>query len=118
MSEQLLIKAFTAGADITPRHAIKLTDDGVVHASSADDVMIGISHQQLDVAKGKHVDVVMAGIIEAQAGDAFPVNVKLTADADGKLIQATAGKQTIAIALEEATSADEYVRVLINPSIA
>ncbi len=118
MSEQLLIKAFMAAADIKPRHAIKLTANGVAHASSADDVMIGISHQQLSVSKGMHADVVMVGIIQAHAGAAFPINAKLTADANGKLIQATAGKQAIAIALEEATSADEYVRVLINPSIA
>ncbi len=118
MPEQLLIKAFKAHTDITNRRVVKLTDNGLKQVSSATDVMLGIAHHQLAVSAGKHCDVTIIGITDADAGAAFPINAKLTADADGKLVQASDGNQVIAIALETATSADEIIRVLINQSIA
>ncbi|MCH9852798.1 MAG: DUF2190 family protein [Alphaproteobacteria bacterium] len=116
MSEQLLIKAFPAYTNISPRRAIKLTDDGVTQASSASDVVIGISHQQLSVSAGQHADIVMVGIIEADAGGVFSVSSKLTSDGDGKLVKASDGDNIIAIALEEATAINDVIRVLITHS--
>ncbi len=96
----LLTKNFTAEAAVTKRRIVKFgaTDTAVERATSAGDSLIGVA-AELDVAQNARVDVHLAGIAEVEAGGAITRGALVTADADGKAVEAeTAAVSQVATA--------------------
>lgn len=62
--------------------------------------------------EGEMVSVTIMGTAPAEAAEAFDKGVKLTADANGCLLAAEDGDVVVAISLEAATEAGEFVEVL------
>lgn len=64
------------------------------------------------------VDVQIAYIAKVRTGAAVVVGELLTSDAASKAVPALAGNFALGVALEAATGADEYVKVLLNQQLA
>lgn len=66
---------------------------------------------------GEALSVVVMGTAIVETGGAVSKGDKLTADANGKAIVATAGNVVNAIALEDASGAGQEIEVLLVPAI-
>lgn len=105
-----------ASADITEGAflAAALTKDGLAVAK-ATDTPIGIFIPETDtVKKGGDANVQVKDIGLAKVGAAVNAGDLLAADANGKLVKATAGAFALATALETATAADQVIPVQIT----
>lgn len=64
-------------------------------------------------AAGDECNVMVLGVAVVRAGGAFTPGARLTSDATGRAVVSAATNWHCAIALEEATAADQYVAALI-----
>lgn len=110
-----LIEGLKAGADLTALEGkvVKITANGVEVAATAD-VAVGILH--CGNVANKVVEVAgLGGDALGLSGEAIVVGTELMADANGKLIAATATNRVIAIAKEAVSATDVRVEVtLVN----
>jgi hypothetical protein len=127
MSNVLLAKSYLAGAAIDPSRIVVLTAaDTVGLATSATAASIGVT-DEIAVAAGQRVDVIVAGIAWVTAGAAVALGAQLTADAAGRAVTAVpaaapaAGAiptvhRVVGSALEAAAAAGDRIRCVIAPS--
>lgn len=64
------------------------------------------------------VDVQAAFIAKVRTGAAVAVGDLITSDANSKGVAATGGDHVLGVAIDAATGADEFIKVLVNPHIA
>lgn len=106
-----------AGAEADYRgKAVKFDEAGNAVLAGAGEVAIGVGILTNSEATkaNEDVDIQVKEIGLGLAGGAIKKGAELAADADGKLVEATAGKFVIATALEAATGAGVYVRIQIT----
>ena len=115
-SMPVLDKTFLAAGDLSAKqfHAVKMSADYTVTTSAANQVSVGIQ-QDLPAAAGRGCRVRMLGTSKAVAGAAFAAGAKLTPNASGQLITATAGQNACAIALQAAAALNDIVEVFVMP---
>lgn len=91
MHTPILIKSFTADAEITPYRivAIGAADGSVKQASASTDALIGVT-DSLGSNSANRVDVIQMGVANVEYGGNITRGDLLTADANGKAIKATA----------------------------
>ncbi|GAB6139916.1 hypothetical protein JCM14076_06450 [Methylosoma difficile] len=116
-NNHIFVKSFTPTAALEPYTAVKMgsADGTVAQAVDANDFVVGFVNDRGvsadDVAKGKKVDVVMAGIAEVKAGGTITLGARLSVTTAGKVVTTTpptAGTtvEVVAIALASAVSND------------
>ena len=112
-------KSYLAGAAIQQYRAVMVGADQshVVQATAAAATMRGIAWDNQDV-----VDRAVAIVEDPsdkplwEAGAAYAAGVKLTSDATGRAVLATAGQPVLAFAIEAATAAGQLRTVrLVSP---
>ncbi len=118
-----------AGGDIKPSRFVMIsTDNTGIQATGAADDVIGISMEGTNKApKSDDLSEPLAATTGQYfklygdgdeclitAGAAITAGARLTSDADGRGVTATAANASGAIALEAAAAADELVRVQVN----
>jgi hypothetical protein len=118
MANPILAKSYLAGTALDPSRIVMLTaNDTVGLANSATAASIGIS-DELAIAAGQRVDVLMTGIAFVTAGAAIARGAPLTADATGRAIPAaTVGNRVVGFALEDAAAAGDRIRCLISQGV-
>ncbi len=106
-----------AGAELTDvrGRAVKFDDNGNIVLAGAGDAALGIALTSSDdvIPVGGNVDIQVRAIGLVKAGAAIAPGDELTPDANGTLVPATSGAY-IAVALQEATAAGEFVQALIT----
>ncbi|HRD45713.1 MAG TPA: DUF2190 family protein, partial [Caulobacter sp.] len=117
MANEVLTKAFLAGAAINARRIVKFdtTDGTVIQAAAAADLSVGVCGE-VGPASGERCDVVLQGIADVDFGGTVTRGAMVTADANGKAVAAASTNRTIGIALVSAVSGD-IAPVLIAPSV-
>jgi hypothetical protein len=118
MSNVLLAKSYLAGAAIDPSRIVVLTAaDTVGLATTATAASIGIT-DEITVASGQRVDVIVAGIAWVTAGAAVTLGAPLTADAQGRAVAAAAvGDRIVGFALEAAAAAGDRIRCIVAQGV-
>ncbi|MFT0861745.1 hypothetical protein [Ancylobacter sp. G4_0304] len=84
------IKSHLAAAAIAPYRILKLDATGVSQAAAATADIVGVS-DSMGADAGKMADVIQGGWAEVEYGGNVVAGKPLTADAQGRAIQATAG---------------------------
>ncbi len=117
MSNELLIKTKLAGAAINPYRFVKFgaDDDHIVQAAAASDLIIGISDELGAGAAEQPCDYGMIGIGDLELGGQVTRGQRLTSDANGKGVAASAGDNVGAIAWMSGVSGD-IIPVLKAPN--
>lgn len=105
--QPLLITSVEAAADTTPFLFVGF--DGAVLAAPTK--ALGVSHA--DTPLGEQLPVTAKGIALVLSGGAVAVGAEVEADANGKAVTLAAGVSN-GYALDEATGADEVIRVLLK----
>ncbi|WKZ71115.1 MAG: DUF2190 family protein [Melioribacteraceae bacterium] len=83
--------------------------DGAVLSSAVKS--LGVSHAHTE--SGEQLPVTVSGIALVLSGDAVSVGAEVESDANGKAVPLDAGVSN-GYALDEATGADEVIRVLLK----
>lgn len=105
-----LIKTFTAGGSIPANGLVKFgsSDNVVVAAAAATDLIAGVCVQPGGASSGQSVDVQLSGIAEVKMGGTVARGAKVTSDGSAKGVAAAPAQgvnnQIIGIAM--ATTAD------------
>lgn len=113
---------FLAGAAIGPNLLVKIgaADQTVIQATAATERFLGVTVQNITVASGDRVDVVMGGVYEVKAGGSISRGDPITADSNGKGVTAgpSAGTNNgvVGWALEAAADGDLFA-CFIAPSV-
>lgn len=117
MANEILSKAYVAGAAIAARRIVKFdTSDGVViQAAAAADLSVGICNE-VGPASGERCDIIQAGIADLEFAGIVARGALVTADANGKGVAAAATNRAIGIALVT-TAVGDTAPVLIAPSV-
>lgn len=121
MSQELIVKTYTATAIVAPRRIVKFgSNDGeVIQAAAATDLSIGVSDRLGADAANKPCDVIHLGITIVEAGGTITRGAKLTSDASGRAVAAAPAGGTnnpvIGIARQSAVLGDLF-EALIIPS--
>lgn len=103
--------AFTAADQFK---IVKLSATGCALAAANTDVQVGIL-QDFPNASGDKVEVMISGTSKCLAGAAVTQGARVTADANGKAVDAGATDQVIGHALSATSAADEIFECLISP---
>lgn len=124
MGDVLLPKEYEAGAAVLPRRFVKFDGSGlIIQAAAATDNIIGVSASGVtaaELAAGKdRIRVDHIGKVDVDAGAAITRGSILTADANGKVIEAApaAGVNNAVggrLLGEAATAEDDIVPMLIG----
>jgi len=106
-----------AGAELNDvrGRAVKFDDNGSIVLAGAGDAALGIAILSSDEAipVGGNVDIQVRAIGLVKAGAAIAPGDELASDAAGALVPATSGAY-IAISLQKAAAAGEFVQALIT----
>ncbi|MBQ7569136.1 DUF2190 family protein [bacterium] len=114
MSNSLLQKTFVASEAIAARRIVTLGANlSVSQASSGSAANFGVT--ELACEAGAHVDVMLDGIAEVEAGTNLSCGDFVAADSNGKAIPAGFDDVIVGRAMDSA-SAGEYVDVLLHAS--
>jgi hypothetical protein len=122
MRNEGLIKNYTADGAIGAYRIVKFgsADGNVAQASAATDLLIGVTGRVTAEAANERVDVIRSGIAEVEYGGNVTRGKKLTANADGKAIEAAPSDgdnvQVIGIAEVSGVSGD-IGSLLIAPGV-
>lgn len=122
MTNEKLIKNYTAGADVAAHRIVKFSADRTVVQATADtDLAVGISTDAAALNGGR-CDVVRMGMTEVECGGAIGRGAFFSADANGKAVPLTTtnvgGLTKVAIGtLEVDAVAGDIVEALINPTL-
>jgi hypothetical protein len=122
MANPGLIKNYTAGGAINQYRVVKFgaSDGVVVQGAAATDLLVGVSCQPGAVASGERVDIVRSGSAEVEYGGTITRGKKLTADADGKVIEAApaAGANAHIIGIAEVSGVvGDIVPMFLEPGM-
>jgi hypothetical protein len=111
----IFIKSLPAAAATGPYLLVKLGVSGAQASAAATDDIVGVS-DSMGADAGKMLDVIQGGWAEVRYGGNVAAGKPLTADANGRAIQATAGNgvRIIGFAMV-AGAADDIGAVLIAP---
>ncbi len=116
VNESPLISA-KAGAELNDvcGKAVKFDDNGSIVLASAGEAPLGIALSSSDdvIPVGGNVDIQIRAIGLVRAGAAIAPGNELAPDANGMLVPATSGAY-IAVALQKAASAGEFIQALIT----
>ena len=115
----LLIENFDAEAAVAPYRVVTpgTADHAVVQGSAATDVLIGVTDRLGADAAGDRIDVITAGVAMVEYGGTITRGARLTSDANGAVVAATTGQQSIGIARVSGVSGD-IGSVQIAPCLA
>lgn len=81
-------RSYDAAGALPPRRIVKFTGDEAVNlATSATDLAIGVT-TDVAAASGERVDVYRSGPVEVEVGGNIARGADITADANGKAVQA------------------------------
>ena len=106
--------ANAAIADVRGR-AVKYSSGKIVLCGAADPALgIGIMTNDETIAAGGKVDVQIKDIGLVYAGAAITKGANLSSDANGALIPTTSTNPVIAVALEAASAAGQFIRAIIK----
>lgn len=98
--------------------AFKFDATGNLTMAKADtDVVIGVAilnNNPEHFKKGEDLHVQMKDIGHVRVGATVKAGDELMVDSAGRFVKATGGKRAFAVALEEATAADDYVRAIVG----
>lgn len=120
MPNPVLIKSYVAEAAVLPYRVVKFgTADGVfIQSAAAADAHVGVADNLGQATAGSRVDVVQAGIVEAEAGAAITRGALLSVDSSGRVITAAASAganvAVIGRALVSAGAAGEIINILLT----
>lgn len=107
-----------AGADIADVRgkAVKYADGKIVLAGAGEAAIgVGIMTNDEAIKAGADVDIQIKDIGLVCAGAAFAKGTELASDKDGKFVAAASGNYVVAIALDEAVAAGNYIKArLVN----
>lgn len=80
-----IVKTYTAGGTIAPNTLVKFgsSDDVVVAAAAATDLIVGVSVAPGTVASGERIDVQLSGIADVKMGGTVARGAPVTADSSG-----------------------------------
>lgn len=110
----------TAKAAITDvrGHAVKFTATGTVQLCTAGDTPLGIGIMTMGnegaVAAGEEFTIQHKDIGYVCAGAAFAQGANLSTDANGAFVTTAGGAAVVAIALQAATAAGQYVPAILR----
>lgn len=90
MTTPTFIKSHLAAAAISPFRILKLAAAGVSMAGAATDDIVGVS-DSMGADAGKMADAIQGGWAEVEYGGNVMPGKPLTADAQGRAVQAVAG---------------------------
>lgn len=108
-----IVETAGAAADFRGK-AVKYSSGKIALAGAGEAAIgIGIITNSEATKAGEDVDIQIKEIGLGIAGAAIAKGAELSADANGKLVTAAAGKFVIAVALEDATAAGKYIKVQI-----
>jgi len=115
--ETVLCKTFTAAADYSTTgqyRFVYLSAANTVTLSGAGGSIIGIL--QNNPGSGEDASVMLMGVSRLSVSAAVSVNARLESAANGQGVTTTTDKDNVgALALEEATAADDEIKVLLTP---
>ena len=115
MSEQLLIKTFTAQNDIAKNRFVAINSDKVQQGAAARGKVIGVTCSY-NVKADERVDVGLIGIFDVEASLAISPGVAIGSARDGRaLAHSSSTSDKAGIALTAAGSSGDLVRVLVLP---
>lgn len=112
MSNQLMTKAFVAGAAIAAYTIVKFgaDDNSVIPGAAAGDALIGVNDNAFDAALGERVDIVTHGIAEVKLGGTVARGGAITSNATGQGVAAApatgVNNRIIGFALASGVSGD------------
>jgi hypothetical protein len=117
-----LVTNHTADAAIAAYRIVKFgaADGNIAQAAAAADLSIGVTDRLAAAGAGDRIDVVRSGIAEVQYGGNVTRGKKLTADANGKAIEAApaAGANAQVIGTAEVSGVlDDIGSMFIAPSV-
>ena len=109
-----IVEAAGAAADFRGK-AVKYDENGKIVLAGAGEVAIGVGiiTNAEESKVGEDVDIQVKEIGLGLAGGAITKGAELAADAQGKLVKATAGQFVIGVALDSATAAGKYIKMQI-----
>jgi hypothetical protein len=110
MNRPTIIKTFTASADIPRYRLVTSAADGHISlASGAGDALIGVNGE-LDADSGERADINLTGAATVEYGAGVSAGDLLTADSDGKAVQASPASgetaRVIGMALQDGEAGD------------
>ena len=108
-----MIKSYIAAEDIPAYRFVKFSSGNAALAVSSSDNIIGISEENAK-DEGECVDIHLDGVFEVQAGGTFEAGAVLTADTEGKAVEASTSDNIGALALESAQADGDVVQVLVT----
>lgn len=117
-----LIKAYNAGAQISPYTIVKFSanEDEVIPGAAATDLLLGVSVATITVPSGQRVDVIHEGIAQVVLGGAVTRGNEITSNATGQGVAAAPGaganNRIIGIALKSGV-ANDVIPVIISLGI-
>jgi hypothetical protein len=121
LRNQGLIKAFLAGAAISPYRFVKFGADDrtVIQSAAAADSIVGVS-DDVGCASGERMDVVLTEIATVEFGGNVTRGGLVISDSSGRAIAATASAganvRTAGIAMASAVSGDKAPVLLVPGS--
>lgn len=106
---------FEASADLSSDQFkyVKLDGSNQLALAGAGDAGLGILQDKPD-AQGQAGTVMAGGVSKAVTGASYSEGAKLTPDASGRLVTATATDEIVANALSDSGGADELQEVLLS----
>jgi hypothetical protein len=121
ITQGLLVKGYTAGANISARKIVKwgAADNTVIPATAATEALVGVVAPDVDVTSGATADVHMLGIVECIAGGTITRGDPVTSDANGDAVAAApaAGVNNRIIGYAEVSAVDNDIfTVILAPS--
>lgn len=107
MNHPELIHNFTAGGAIGAHRIVKFSsaDTEVLQATAATESLIGVT-TEVGSSSGERCDVILSGVAEVEYGGGVTRGARLTTDASGKAVAASAGNRIIGIAMVSGSSGD------------
>ncbi|WP_019024061.1 MULTISPECIES: capsid cement protein [unclassified Thioalkalivibrio] len=117
MKNELYIKNFDAASEVQPHRLVVFGDSDTKAAQATDGsaAFIGVSDSLGAADAGEPMDVVMAGAAEVELGGTVTRGDRLTADAQGRAVKASAGDHIVGIAMM-AGDAGDHGSVMIDRS--
>ncbi|MCD7867663.1 MAG: DUF2190 family protein [Clostridiales bacterium] len=102
-----------AAADMEKPQFLAVMIDGTIATAGANAIGIITADAEDSVKDGDDLTVQVKDIGAWTVGEAVAAGDELTSDASGKAVKATSGSLITAVALEEATAADQRISVQI-----
>ncbi len=120
-SSPQFVYTLLAGADLSAQRNrfAKITADNTVGVATANtDPVVGIIDDIPFNAAGAQVAIRFAGTAQVFAGAAYAAGAKLTTDASGRAVLATAGQTFHAIAIQAATAVGDLCEAFLVKGVA